>query len=371
MPRRQLTALALVALAALALGLVVARLLLGGAASPRLQVVATGLVNPRGMAFGPDGALYVAEAGKYGAKEVRVGPERLRYRVGRSGRVLRIDPASGATQVVLDNLPSEHTSGDDTYGVAGVAFLGDTLYLLLATGGRDVGDPSFDNQVLRRTADGKLETVADLTTYNLEQPPLARKLDPNGTDVPGGVPFGFTALQGQLYATDGNQETVTEISPVGTLRRLLEYPASNHVLTGISPGPDGALYVCEFGPAPHKPGSAKITRLTLDGQRSDAWTGLQSAIGVAFDRAGAMYALEFSSGLRVPKTGRLLRRRPDGSGEVLASGLNFPTALVLGPDGNLYLAVSGHRSEDGSGEIVRVSLGPAGLLDRLRALVSL
>jgi hypothetical protein len=352
----------------LAIGLVVwPRVARGGLGAG--EVIATGLVNPRGLAFAPDGTLYIAEAGRYGPQRVRAGEGHVSYRIGRTARVLRVD-SSGHLDVVVDHLPSVHW-GDDTYGVAGLAFIGQTLYLLLGTGGRDVGDPAYDNAVLRVTPDGQTELVADLTRYNLEQPPLARRLDPEHTDVEGGVPFGFTALQGQLYATDGNQETVTEISPVGTLRRLLEYPASNHVLTGIAPGPDGALYVCEFGPAPHKPGSAKITRLTLDGQHSDAWTGLQSAIGVAFDRAGAMYALEFSSGLRVPKTGRLLRRRPDGSVEVLASGLNFPTALVLGPDGNLYLAVSGHRSEDGSGEIVRVSLGPAGLLDRLRALVSL
>jgi len=33
-------------------------------AAPQVEVVATGLDNPRGFAFSPDGRLYVAEAGR-------------------------------------------------------------------------------------------------------------------------------------------------------------------------------------------------------------------------------------------------------------------------------------------------------------------
>src|SRR5205823_1829921 len=115
-------------------------------------------------------------------------------------------------------------------------------------------------------------------------------------DVEGGVPFGFTSLGGRLYATDGNLETVTEITTDGGLRRLLEYPASNRVLTGLGVGPQGELYIAEFGPSPHGPNSARITRLTLDGRHTDAWTGLDTAIGVAAAADGTLYAIEFSSG---------------------------------------------------------------------------
>jgi len=324
------------------------------AASPTLRPVVTGLVNPRALVFGPDGALYVGEAGRAGPTAVRAGLDKVHYHIGRSARILRAD-LHGTVTTVAGALPSVHW-GDDTYGVAGLAFFGPHLYALLGTGGRDVGDPGYANAVLRVGQDGALTPIANLTAYNRQQPPRARRLDPARTDVEGGVPFGFAALHGRLYATDGNQETVTEITPSGGLRRLLEYPASDHVLTGITPGPDGALYICEFGPAPHGPDTGMITRLTLDGQRSTVWSPLPAVIAVAFDPAGRLYALEFSTGQRVPHSGRLLRRGPDGQVEVLASGLNFPTALAFGPDGSLYMTLNGHRSENASGQVVQVDL---------------
>src|SRR5258705_12133039 len=39
-----------------------------GRAQAGLQAIATGLVNPRGLNFGPEGALYVADAGSGGTR---------------------------------------------------------------------------------------------------------------------------------------------------------------------------------------------------------------------------------------------------------------------------------------------------------------
>jgi len=322
-----------------------------------LQTIASGLVNPRGLKFGPDGALYVAEAGYGGDRLVRAGLAGLPYGIGRSSRVERI-ALDGGARILVRELPSVRV-GDEVWGATAVAFVGQSLFVLTAAGGRDVGDAVFDNAVLRVSPDGAVERIVDLTDYNLEQPPLARRLDIRA-DVEGGVPFGLTAFDGRLYATDGNLETVTEVAldpstgELRGLRRLFEYPASDHVLVGLTPGLDNGLYVAEYGPFPHSSGSGKIGRLTLDGERSDAWVGLSTVIDVAFGPDGAMYALEFSPGRRTPETGRLLRRGLGGAVEVLASGLNFPTGLAIAPNGDVYLSESGHKSDDGTGRIVRI-----------------
>src|SRR5205085_7195244 len=139
---------------------------------------------------------------------------------------------------------------------------------------------------------------------NYDEPPLSRLTDLRA-DVEGGVPFGLTAMNGCLYATDGNLETVTEVCQDGHHRRLVQLPYSNRVLVGLTPAPDGSLWVAEYGPSPHLPGSSRISRLMLNGEMTDAWTGLTTAIGVGFGPDGSAYALEFTSKSRNPNAGTL------------------------------------------------------------------
>ena len=132
---------------------------------------------------------------------------------------------------------------------------------------------------------------------------------------------------------------------------------SGRVLTGISSGPNGSLFIAEFGPAPHRENSARITRWSPNGEFATAEAGFTAAIDVAFDSLGALYVLEFSEpGVRLPNSGRVIRVGPDGSHQVVVSGLNYPTSIAFGPDGNLYVANFGHRSNNGEGEILRVEL---------------
>src|SRR3984893_4724289 len=127
--------------------------------SSNLSVYATGLNNPRGMKFGPDGALYVAEGGMGGTNSsagictqvvAPIGP----YTGGATGRISRLG-LQGARSTVVDGLPSSQTSsamGSLVSGVADVAFVGSTMYALISGGGCSHGLPSSPNGVIQVNA---------------------------------------------------------------------------------------------------------------------------------------------------------------------------------------------------------------------------
>src|SRR4029453_8827905 len=66
----------------------------GSGGSGGLTVVADGLDNPRGIGFGPGGALYVAESGSGGSGPCIQSPEGGEACFGRAGAVTRITKRS-------------------------------------------------------------------------------------------------------------------------------------------------------------------------------------------------------------------------------------------------------------------------------------
>ena len=56
-----------------------------------------------------------------------------------------------------------------------------------------------------------------------------------------------------------------------------------------------------------------------------------------------------------PATGDVVKIN-GGPQTTIAFGLNFPTAMTLGPDGNLYVSVNGYGNPPGTGQILKITI---------------
>ena len=159
------------------------------ASQATISVFATGLNNPRGLEFGPDGFLYVAEGGIGGMDPACVVVPAVGPYTGSptNGRVSRI--VNGVPVPVGDPLPSSQTSdasGNLVSGVADVAFIGDTLYALISGAGCSHGVPTSPNEVVRLNDDGSWTQIADCAFQMLIRSRIPRWATSNPTG-PGGT----------------------------------------------------------------------------------------------------------------------------------------------------------------------------------------
>jgi hypothetical protein len=119
------------------------------------------------------------------------------------------------------------------------------------------------------------------------------------------------------------------------------------------------MLVGELTPFPAVPGSADILRFAHNGTVTDRMHGFTAVLGVVTDKARNVYVLESftcASGnpcFPSPGSGRVVRVSPTGARDVVTTGLSFPTALRMGPDGALYISNFGYGPPN-QGELLRV-----------------
>ena len=198
--------------------------------SPNVSVYATGLDNPRGLTFGPDGYLYVAEGGAGGATSTvgicdqvpdPVGP----YTGGYSSRISKID-SHGNRTTVIDGLPSSQTSpnqGNLISGVADIKFIGNTLYAITAGSGCSHGLEGTTNGIFKINSNNTWTMVADLSAFQKAHPvavPEPDDFEPDGTW------YSMVAVRGALYAVEPNHGELDMISTDGTIKRIADIHVS-------------------------------------------------------------------------------------------------------------------------------------------------
>ncbi len=332
-----------------------------------VTVFATGLNNPRGLKFGPDGNLYVAEGGIGGADSTEGCCEQVIPPVGPytgsvpGSRISKID-ANGVRTTAVDNLPSSQTSattGNLTSGAADIAFIGETLYILLAGAGCSHGVsqvPEMPNGLLRVNADGTTELIANLSAF-VKANPVAH---PNPGDFePDGTWYSMIALGDTLYAVEPNHGELDKITASGQISRIADISASQGHIVPTALAYHGNFYVGNLNTFPVVPGSSKILKITPSGNVTVAIEGLTTVLGLLFDGRDRMYVLETSTapGDPTPFTGKVIRVDRSGHQTEIASGLFFPTGMTLGPDGALYVSNVGFGPPPvGLGEILRITV---------------
>jgi hypothetical protein len=375
-------------------------------AEPAVSTVMTGLDSPRGLAFGPQGALYVAEAGRGGA-----GLEAPFCFSGPFGGTRCYGPTGGVSRFwhgiqkrVATGLPSHaNPNGSRADGPHDISLLGvGTAYVTVGL----EGDPTVRDQlaeqvpgiagfasVARIEPSGEWRYVADLGAYEEANNPDGR-LNDDGSPFLDSNPYGVLASPGGPLVTDAGGNSLLHVGANGDISLLAVFQSrgstpprpsgapppfdqlTDAVPTSVVIGPDGAYYVSELTGVPFVDRSANIYRV-IPGEAPRLFltdeaclAGFKMLIDLAFDEEGNLYALQYATGaLQQTGTGILVRISPDksasggtcaqyraGTRTVVLGGpgqfqLAQPTSVAVGPDGALY--VSNHGISAGGGEVLR------------------
>ncbi|HEY0543970.1 MAG TPA: ScyD/ScyE family protein [Pyrinomonadaceae bacterium] len=175
-----------------------------------------------------------------------------------------------------------------------------------------------------------------------------RECDPFDLALGGGYAYvtdagGNDLLRIQLATGEMNSYAVFEQRPNPLFdskqpENFKNRPDRDAVPSGITFGPDGALYVACLGGYPFPQGGSGIYRLAdkngngtaLDpGEKSLAADGLTCAVGVAFDADGVMYTSEYSMDFFKNAPGRICQIRDGKCAVTLTDKAISPTSIIV------------------------------------------
>jgi hypothetical protein len=344
-------------------------------------VYATGLEGPRGLRFGPDGNLYVAEAGLGGTESTKglckqvpapVGP----YTGGLTARISKI-ASDGTRTTVAAGFPSTISAGG-TIGVADVAFLNGKLYALIGGGGCSHGNPKHPTGIAEvNESTGKWSMIADVGDWLKAHPAAYESAD---DFEPDGTLYNMIVMNGAFYAVEPNHGQVLSVQPSGQINQVIDISASEgHIVPTAIAELHGTFYIGNLNLFPIDPQWARILTVAKNypvdwndvapgfapDYRTyhivDSKAGFTTVVAVDFNPAdGLLYVLELSDapGYPTPGAGKVVRILHTGEIQDVVTGLAVPTGMTFGPDGSLYISNLG-AAPDTSGQILKVAIWPA------------
>ncbi|MEH2327217.1 MAG: ScyD/ScyE family protein [Nostoc sp.] len=381
-----------------------------------LTTIVDGVSNARGVSFGPDGSLYVAEPGIGGNGNCQPSPSTLFQPIcaGNTSSLVKVAP-DGTEQRLLNNFESlaEQPTGNQGAGIEDVQFDSQgNAYLLTGfagyPGNRDLATlklgsqsplpqqqlatfpPSTPDKVLNTPLLGQLYK-ADLKTGSLKSIFDFAKYEITKNPDKGDVvtnPYDLAISGDNAYVVDGGGNTAYKIKLDGSQSQVIAIPKtiiSNSALppglklppglldelpggkiaiqavpTGGAIGPDGALYVGEYTGFPYPAGKSKIFRIGKDMKPEVFLDGFTHITDLTFDKKGDLLVLQFSDksqlgGDITNLPGSLIQVAPDGTRTTLVAagqGLDSADGITIGPDGKIYITNRGVGPR--RGEVVRV-----------------
>jgi len=273
--------------------------------TPTISPFASGINEPGGLAFGPEGNLYVADGLDHTVDKVTPGGQVTTFASGFPGSDVFATPTDLAFNSAGDLFVADSSA--------------DTLFEVNPTGQVTTFSSGFDEPVslafdsagnlyVANVGDGKVSKVTpagQVTTFA------------SGFDDP--VSLAFDSA-GNLYVGSGEIHTVDKVTPGGNISTF----ASPIYPDALKFDAAGNLYVAD--------GGSTVSEVTPAGNVSTLVSGLDGPDGLAFDSAGNLYVSNFdgatvsevSQGVVVPFT----------LGGTAVSGADFsgitPSPLMFG-----------------------------------------
>jgi hypothetical protein len=321
------------------------------AADPSMTLVASGLNSPRGIDIGPNGAIYVAEAGTAG-DDCRTGPDGV-VCYGPTGSITRV--WHGTQSHIISGLPSVAMAGEpgmppEAVGPAGIDVHGNgNIEFTLGNGTArqlfdDVANAQSLGWLLKATPSGEWSPLADVAAFEFDDNPEG-EVNAN--------PFGVAAVAGGAAVVDSGGNDLLWTDRAGRVSLLSVFPDRTATLpfppfsevpldsvpTGVAVGPDGALYVGELTGVPVPPGAADVWRV-VPGQAPTLYaTGFTNIMDIDFAQDGTLYAAELAhNGLLSGPIGAVMKVPwGGGSAEEVVTGLFAPGGIAAASDGSVYV----------------------------------
>lgn len=313
----------------------------------------TGLNNPRLLAYGEDGTLYIAEAGLAGDLEAEGDMGPVMY--GMSARVMQLPAGSSEAEVAVDGLVS--AVGFNNYlGVNAVLPEADGWWLALGNG--PVIDGSHTTGVLHLNAAGEEVRFVDFAALEAELNPDEDFVAANPIDIAVGA-------DGTYYVLDASGNALYSMTADGE-PTLFHVWDDLPVPSALDVGPDGSLYVGFLSAFPFPAGSARIEQWSPAGELVATYGGLTGVTDVAVSDDGTIYAVELATQFGdtgwEADAGRVVVVSEAGIAPV-AEGLNFPYGVAISPDGLLAVSVNSAFVEPRMGEVIWVDPANVGELE--------